>query len=241
MKQAQFVFLPGFMCDGRLFAAQAEALRKAGHVCFDGDLSGSETITQMAQAALEITTGPIVPVGLSMGGIVAFEMWRLAPGRVSQLALLNTTYHADRAGNQRIVQLNRVRRGELDLVLRDELKPNYLHPANRSESRLELLANMANELGDGVFERQTRALMARRSYADMLSAIHCPVSVIAGAQDSVCPPALHREMAQAIPDSQLTVIDQCGHLSPIEQPDEVTAALLDLVSRQAVQSIEQRA
>ncbi|MEO1220301.1 MAG: alpha/beta fold hydrolase, partial [Pseudomonadota bacterium] len=169
---------------------------------------------------------------LSMGGIVALEMHRQAPHRISHLALLNTTYHADKAGPTRLKQLERVRQGELDLVLRDELKPNYMHPDNRSQERFDLLAQMAGALGEEVFERQTRALMHRECYADQLGRIDCPTLVLTGADDEVCPPELHCEMAKRISGSKLQIVPQCGHLSALEQPDAVTSALLALVEHQ---------
>ncbi|GMN02865.1 alpha/beta fold hydrolase [Erythrobacter sp. MTPC3] len=232
LDQTDFVFLPGFMCDDRLFAAVSQALSRAGQTCLSGDLSSHDTIKALATATLDISPRSFALVGLSMGGIVALEMHRQAPERISHLALLNTTYRADRAGPTRLKQLERVRQGELDLVLRDELKPNYMHPDNRSQERLDLLARMAGTLGEEVFERQTRALMQRENYADQLGRIDCPTLVLTGADDEVCPPEVHCEMAKRISGSELQIVPQCGHLSALEQPDAVTSALLALVGSQ---------
>lgn len=232
MRRSNCIFLPGFMCDGRLFEAQKRALEAAGHTCFDGSLTGADTLEDLAAALLEKAPDNFAVIGLSMGGIVALELMRQAPQRVSRLALLNTTHRADRAGEKRIAQLARVQRGELDLVLREELKPTYMHPANRTPERLDLLARMANELGDKVFKRQTRALMYRRSYTDLLPKIGCPTMVLTGLDDSVCPPSLHEEMARAIPNAQKVILQQCGHLSTIEQPEAVSEALLTLLERE---------
>jgi pimeloyl-ACP methyl ester carboxylesterase len=228
VEQAHFIFLPGFMCDGRLFSAQQGALETAGHSCSSGDLASGETIEELAANVLAIAPERFVPIGLSMGGIIALEIVRQAPERVSHLALLNTTYRADKAGPQRIAQIDRVRQGELDLVLSEELKPTYMHPDNRTAERLALLADMGATLGDAVFERQSRALMARRSYAETLSEISCPTLVLAGAQDKVCAVGLHRDIAAAIPGACLKIVQRCGHLSTLEQPAAVTRALLDL-------------
>ena len=221
------------MCDDRLFAAVSEGLSRAGHSASGGDLTSQDTIKSLATSVLESSPESFALVGLSMGGIVAIEMHRQSPERISHLALLNTTYRADRAGPTRLKQLERVRQGELDLVLRDELKPHYMHPENRSQKRLDLLAEMASTLGEEVFERQTHALMHRESYADQLGRINCPTLVLTGAHDEVCPPDLHREMAKRISGSQLLIVPQCGHLSALEQPGAVTSALLNLVGSQA--------
>ena len=221
------------MCDDRLFAAVSEGLSRAGHSASGGDLSSQDTVKALATSILKSSPESFALVGLSMGGIVALEMHRQAPERINHLALLNTTYRADRAGATRLKQLERVRLGELDLVLRDELKPNYLHPDNRSQERLDLLAHMASSLGEEVFERQTHALMNRESYADQLGRIDCPTLVLTGSHDEVCAPDLHREMAKRIGGAQLQIVPQCGHLSALEQPGAVTSALLALLESQA--------
>lgn len=230
MDRISFVFLPGFMCDGQLFSVQIEELRAQGHDCSVADLTQSTTIVDLAQSVLSKAPEHFVPVGLSMGGIVALELYAQAPQRIGHLALLNNTFKADRASAQRRAQLDRVRRGELDLVLRDELKPTYMHPANRNPQSLDLLSAMAANLGEAVFERQTQALMTRDDYAPVLPRIACPALVLTGDSDKLCPPDLHREMAALIPTAQLTIVPQCGHLSALEQPDIVTAALCDLIA-----------
>ena len=217
------------MCDGRLFSAQQRSLEAAGHSCSNGDLASGETIEELAANVLADAPECFVPVGLSMGGIVALEIVRQAPERVSHLALLNTTYRADKAGPQRIAQIDRVRQGELNLVLREELKPTYMHPDNRTAERLALLSDMGAALGEDVFERQSKALIARRSYAESLCEISCPTLVLAGAQDEVCPVVLHRDIAAAIPCARLEILQGCGHLSTLEKPAAVTRALFGLV------------
>lgn len=217
------------MCDGRLFVAQMRALGAKGHACTEADLSVTDTIEGIAEHILSQAPARFIPVGLSMGGIVALELYRQAPERIGHLCLLGTTYHKDKMGQQRAEQLSRVRAGELDLVLRDELKPNYMHPDNRTPERLELLNAMADDLGAAVFETQTRALANRRSYADLLAQVECPTLIMVGEEDSVCPPALHRDMAAAIRGSRLEILPACGHLIALEKPDAISAALLDLI------------
>lgn len=218
------------MCEERLFGAQFAALREAGHRCAGGDLTSCDSIGALASEILEHAPKRFVAVGLSMGGIVALEIIRQAPERVSHLALLNTTYRSDRIAVQRIEQIERVQSGELDLVLRDELKPRYMSPSNRTPDRLELLSEMARDLGETVFARQSHALMNRRSYRELLSEIACPTLVLTGANDAICPPELHREMAEEIPDASLEIVEDCGHLSPLERPKAVTTALIKLVA-----------
>jgi len=223
------IFLPGFMCDKRLFEAQIVACERAGLTCIFAGLSHATSIKNMANEVLSGCSGPIMPVGLSMGGIVAMEMVRQAPERISHLALLNTTPYADKAKAQRKQQLAQVADGKLTLVMREELKPNYLAARNRTPERLELLKDMGVGLGEYVFASQCLALMGRKSSVDLLPKIECPSLVLAGKEDTVCPPDIHIEMASAIPNATLLILPNCGHLSTMERPDDVNMALLNLL------------
>ena len=221
------------MCDERLFQAQKSSLGRSGFECLDGDITGSASIEGIAASVLAAAPGKFGLVGLSMGGIVALEMLRQAPERVSHLALLNSTAHADKIQDQRKEQLCRVADGELGLVMQEELKPKYLAAQNRTGERLELLADMGARLGEEVFARQSIALMNRCAAHDLLPNIKCPTLVMTGRDDIVCTPDLHFEMANAIPDASLSIVAECGHLSSIERPDAVTRALKILLARPA--------
>lgn len=236
MPSSSIVFLPGFMCDARLFEPQIETLTQAGFACSVGDLSRACSIERMATMVLKSAPKRFALVGLSMGGIVAFEICKQAPDRVTHLALLNTTARADAAGQARKKQLGRVAAGELDLVLREELKPQYLAPSNRTPDRLERLEQMGIDLGEDVFCRQTMALTIRDSYLDMAASILCPTTVIAGADDTVCPIDRHREIAERIDQADLTVLERCGHISTLEQPTLVSQAILELLERPPAQT-----
>lgn len=224
------IFLPGFMCDERLFEPQIQALSDHRISCAFADLTQACSIERMAEQVLKSAPRRFAAIGLSMGGIVALELCRQAPDRITHLALLNTTARADAAGAVRKKQLGRVAAGELDLVLREELKPQYLAPVNRTEDRLRILENMGVGLGEDVFCRQTMALTIRRSYLDHVDQIRCPTLLVAGAEDTVCPVDRHIEIAERIAGAELRVIDACGHISTLERPDLVSAALLELLN-----------
>ena len=232
MRTKSIIFLPGFMCDGRLFQVQKSALGRQGFDCLDGEITRSASIESIAKDILSHAPERFALVGLSMGGIVALEIIRQAPQRVSHLALLNTTANADKIKDQRKEQICRVASGQLDLVMQEELKPQYLAAQNRTKDRLDLLADMSRKLGEEVFARQSIALMNRTAAHDLLPIITCPTTVMTGRDDTVCTPEIHVKMADAIPDAALTVIAECGHLSSMEQPDAVTSAIKMLLQRQ---------
>lgn len=221
------VLLPGMMCDSRVWAAQVAALSKAYHLVV-GDLTNAATIRDMALDVLGSQSGPFALAGLSMGGIVAFEIWRQAPDRVTHMMLIDTNPHSEtpERAMQRLEQIERVLSGELRSVVADSLKPLYLAKSHRQDQKLlSLIMAMAEDLGPSVFHHQAEALRERPDSVPTLSSITCPTAVICGREDTVCPLAYHELMASGIPNAALTVIDDCGHLSTLEQPAAVTAAM----------------
>ncbi len=217
------------MCDENLFEAQIQACKDDGYNVVVDSLSHSTTIEGLARNILKEAPPDFALLGLSMGGIVALEMVKQAPERVTHLALLNTTPYADTSHEQRKEQLIRVSRNELSLVIQEELKPNYLADCNRNRENLKRLMDMGENLGDYIFTSQSLALMGRSSKVDFLPMIRCPTLVLTGKEDSVCTPQIHIFMAQQIPSATLMIIPYCGHLSTMEQPDMVSSALLNLL------------
>jgi len=221
------------MCDGRLFHAQKSVLSQQGFACLDGDITRSASIESIADDLLSDAPERFALVGLSMGGIVALEILRQAPQRVSHLALLNTTADTDKIQDRRKDQICRVAAGGLDLVMREELKPQYLSSQNRTKERLDLLTDMGRDLGEEVFARQSIALMNRTAAHDLLPTIRCPTLIMTGRDDTVCTPEINIKLAQSITDATLSIIAECGHLSTIEQPSMVTAAIKNLLQRKS--------
>lgn len=217
------------MCDARLWKPQIEALDRH---CLVADLSSHNNLPDMAASVLDAAPASFAVAGLSMGGILAFELWRQAPERITHLALLDTNPHADTPDKRtmRLDQVEQVLSGQLRKLATESLKPAYLAKANRDNQALldEILA-MAMDAGKDVFRRQSIALKDRVDSVATLETISCPTTVICGAEDHICPPAYHELMARRIPGARLVVIENCGHLATLEQPDTVNDELQRLL------------
>jgi pimeloyl-ACP methyl ester carboxylesterase len=102
----------------------------------------------------------------------------------------------------------------------------------------EIIAMFERKSPD-LFEIQMLALLGRPNATPLLRMILCPALVLTGFDDAWSPPGRHLEMAQSIPKSHLVVIPRCGHMSTMERPDEVTAAMrewLETESRRGSQN-----
>ena len=228
MPAENVLLLPGMMCDERLWSHQTAAMSVPVHVA---DTSKADNFADMAAQVLAAAPPQFSMAGLSMGGILAFEIWRQAPKRVTHLALLDTNPHPDKPSNRpvRFEQIEAAASGKLEELAVESLKPLYLAEKNRDdEAMLKTILDMALKLGPEVFERQSLAVMNRPDSVPTLATISCPTNVICGREDTICPVRFHEFMAHEIPGADLVVIDDCGHLSSMEQPEVVTKELLRL-------------
>jgi pimeloyl-ACP methyl ester carboxylesterase len=225
------VLLPGMMCDARMWQKQIDDLDIPVIVPvtarFDNVADTAADILQQAPKRFALA-------GLSMGGILAFEIWRQAPQRVSHLALIDTNPFADSPERQslRLQQIEQVLAGGLRGLAVDSLKPMYLAESNRDdEDLLNIILDMAMDLGPEVFRLQSLALRDRPDSVQTLKNIDCPVAVICGAEDTLCPVGYHEYMADRIDDAKLIVIEDCGHLASMERPEIVSNELRALFAR----------
>lgn len=218
------IFLPGMMCDARLFQPQIDAL---GGLCLT--VGGANTLEALAQTVLAETPERFALAGLSMGGIVAMEVVRQAPDRVTRLALMDTNplAESDEVKARRGPQMDKVRAGGLESVMRDEMKPNYLADTPDRDAILDLCMEMALAQGPEVFLRQSIALRDRPDQSETLRAFDKPALVLCGRHDALCPVHRHELMADLLPRATLTIIEGAGHLPTLETPDDTTRALAD--------------
>lgn len=221
------VFLPGMMCDARLFEPQINAL-SAHHPVMCIPINRHDTVETLAAEVLEMTPDRFALVGLSMGGIVAMEVVRQAPDRVERLALLDTNPLAEweSVKSARQPQIAAALTGDLRRVMREEMKPNYLTDGPNQGAILDLCMAMAMEQGPDVFVRQSHALMARPDQQETLRGYSRPSLVLCGRDDGLCPVHRHELMASLLQNAHLEIIDGAGHLPTLEQPERTNAALI---------------
>lgn len=176
-------------------------------------------------------------VGLSMGGIVAMELMRQAPERITHLLLMSTNPFSElpEISKRRILHLQAVLDGALSRLMLEEFIPNYLpddsdpRSCDTKEAITDICHTMAMDLGQDVFARQSRALMHRPDYSPDLPKYDLPCKILCGDQDRLCPVSRHRYLVDEIPGAQLTVLEGVGHLPTLEAPNEVLEAIESLL------------
>jgi len=226
------VLVPGTMCDARLFAPQVArfSAERAVHVAC---VAQHNRIEEMASDLLTSAPQRFALAGHGMGGIVAMEVLRRAPDRVSRVALMDTNPLAEtpEMAAAREPQMARVKAGKLEDVMGEEMKPAYLAPGPGRPAVLRTMMDMALSLGPDVFLRQSRALQRRRDQQATLARTRVPALILCGEHDSLCPIQRHEVMAELMPAAGLVVIENAGHLPTLENPDETGDALADWLHR----------
>lgn len=226
------LLLPGLLNDRRVFAPQIAALEPAVEIVV-ADLTGADTIGALAAGVLAASPPRFALAGFSMGGYVAFEILRQAPERVARLALLDTQARPDApeqtARREALIGLAAI--GKFKGVT-PSLLPQLVHPSRLGDRAVvDPILAMAASVGRDGFVRQQRAIMGRADSRPLLPAIRMPVLVLCGREDRPTPLEASVEMAEAIPGATLAVVDECGHMAPLERPAAVTAALAGWLAR----------
>lgn len=218
------VLLCGLLCDQEVWQAQARALQARYNVQIFS-FQEFDSLPAMAAHVLDQAPPRFALAGHSMGGRVAFEVVRQAPQRVERLALLDTGCGpaAEHETEKRGVLVRKAQLEGIAAIAETWARP-MLGPAVDPLLLARVLA-MVGRMSGEIYARQTRALLSRPDATPLLATIACPTLLLCGQQDGWSPPAQHRDMAAAIPGASLRLIEDCGHMSTLEQPEAVLAAL----------------
>jgi len=226
MSLPSLVLLPGMMCDARMYTSQIEALKGIAE-CQVGYIGGANNMADIARQVLDQAPESFALAGLSMGGIVAMEIVRQAPERVTRLALMDTNPWSEIAEVKaaRQPQIEAAQTGQLEQLLREVMVPRYF-TTHQTHSQLdELCVDMALSLGKDIFVRQSQALKNRRDQQDTLASFNKPCLVLMGEEDELCPLDRHECMVTLLSQVTFVQIANAGHIPTLEQPAAVNAAL----------------
>jgi pimeloyl-ACP methyl ester carboxylesterase len=230
------LLLPGLICDQTVWQQQIDALSDMA-ACTCADYGSLDSIPVMAETVLHAAPERFSIAGHSMGGRVALEVYRMAPHRVARIALLNTGYLPRPVGEAGEEEARK--RGELvalaqsqgmHAMLRQWLPPMIDSRRINDTVLVNAIIEMMSRKTPDIFAAQVRALLARPDASAILEQIRCPALLLTGRQDGWSTPEQHRAMfekmaAAKIAGSRITIVPDCGHMSMLERPTEVSAAL----------------
>lgn len=220
------IIIPGWAGNEILWQHQCESLKDIVDskviVIMDQD-----TVSKMAGAILKRAPAKFILVGHSLGGWVAQYIAINFPERVSKLVLLGTWTGDSKPEliNYFKIMLQRIQNGESEQLLND-LRPGMVHPDHCDDpTLLQLIKNSQNQFPIPGLINQILVEINSSDTTPYLHKIACATLIIHGRQDPFFSLEIHQEMASKIPNAQLTIIEDCGHMMPIEQPQAVSALL----------------
>ena len=233
----RLVLVPGLVCDAAVWEHAAAVLRANADVriAHHGAL---DSLGAMAEKVLAETPGDFAIAGHSMGGRVALEIFRRAPGRIAGIALLDTgtaplaageTGARETAGRHDLLEVARTQ-GMAAMAAR-WVQGMVWRPRLGDAALIDAVIAMFARSSAEVFGAQIRALLARPDASALLDTIRCPTLILCGNEDSWAPADRHRDMAARVPGATLTLVPDCGHMCTMERPEAVTRALLDWRAR----------
>jgi pimeloyl-ACP methyl ester carboxylesterase len=231
MSSISLVLLPGLMCDHTVWEDQINALEGLAEASV-AEYGILNSLPAMAAATLQTAPPKFALAGHSMGGRVAMEMFRQAPDRITHLCLMDTRHHSlpageagekERAGRYALLE---VAKQKGTRVRAQEWVRGMVHP-DRLEDKvlIDRILEMFARKGPDIFEAQLSALLNRPDAGMLMPQIACPTLVLCGREDGWSTVEWHETMAREIPGAKLAVMERCGHMSTMERPAEVSAAM----------------
>ena len=220
MKKKEIFFISGLLSNESVWKYQIESL--GGRAITKVVSPTEETPQKMLDKILKEAPDRFVLIGHSMGGWLAMEVMRKAKDRVSSLCLLNTTARSDspEKRNKRLELISRAQKGEFPSIVRELVDNFVVVPSAKKE-----VEKMFFEVGVDAFIRQEKSMLSREEFESILPTISCPTLVIHAEKDKLFSLDDHQNIVNKIPNAKLEIVENSGHMSPLEMPDKVNSFL----------------
>lgn len=232
LKCDTLVLVPGLMSNHHLWESQYEALKDHLTVVI-ATVRKDTSLKDMASRILDTVPGQFAICGLSMGGYVTLEVLAQASERVSHFGLMDTNAgsESDEARSNRMQTIESAEAGNFEQIISGFIPKILGERAMTDQAILDTVRLMANDTGVGGFVRQQKAIMERENHLDRLASYQQPSLVLCGKEDILTPPHVHYEMAESLVNADFQLLGDCGHISPMERPNAVLSALINLMHR----------
>jgi pimeloyl-ACP methyl ester carboxylesterase len=175
----------------------------------------------------------IILCGLSMGGYIAQRILEIHPENIAGLILISTRSAADsnEAKQKRVQAIQSIKSHGKDLFLETFCKNMVSQSTLKHSNLLEEIQKMASRNMEIGILYQLLALMGRIDSTAFLPQISIPTLILSGSEDSLTPASEMKSIFSSIPHSEFHIIENSGHLSPLENPRAVNQTILQFLSK----------
>ncbi len=240
------LFLHGLGGGHAAWNRQVEHFGRRGYSCIAWDQPGYggtppvepytlQTVTDVLKRHMD--RDRVVLIGQSMGGFVAQEMYARFPDRIAALVLAFTSPAFGGAGGQFARQFVAARIGPLDEGKTMAQVAKALMPSMRgTKSDHQGLAHAERVMSAVPPETYRKAIQLLTTFdrKDQLEKIVVPTLLVAGSDDRIAPPSVMESMARRIPHAEFVLLEGCGHLGPMDQPQAFNGALENFLQRHSL-------
>lgn len=215
------ILLTGLLSDQRVFEYQVDKLKELADIIVI-ESTATNTSNAMVEKILHLAPNYFALAGHSMGGWLALKITKMAPEKVMKLCLLNTTArednNEDKANRQSMI--TRTRHGEFQQVA-NEIADRFVFNQNIKKDVLSMFLQKGGE----TLIKQGQAMLGREDLKEHLKTITCPTLIIHASEDKRFNLEAHQEIVNSILNAKLAIIEDCGHMSPMESPQAVTTLM----------------
>ncbi len=222
------VLIPGMMADARLFAPQITEFARTRAITVALPIGG-DRVEIIAERMLPQLPQRFALAGHGLGGVVAMEILRRAPDRVSRVCLMSTSPlpESPAQASEREPQIIGARTGRLLEAVKSLVCADWMAPSSKRVALAHDIVQMGVELGGDLFVAQSRAMQRRQDMQAALRRYKAPALVLCGEADQLNPLKRQRIMAELMPSSQIQVVPYASHMLPLENPHAVNQAMGD--------------
>lgn len=236
------LFIHGFPLDRTIWKHQVSTLSGWRRIAPDLRGLGSSDVARtysmaayaddMVRLLDRLRIQKAVVAGLSMGGYVAFEMWRRYRDRISGLMLCDTRADADTAdGKRRREEMIRLVESKGSAAVADQMISRVLGRTTLQINAplVQQVRDMMNKASPEGIAGALRAMRDREDSTALLGTIDVPTLVVVGSEDELTPPAVAKAMTAAIPGATMTTIPTAGHITPLESATAVSRVFAEFL------------
>ncbi len=226
LKNDKVIFLPGMLCDERLWKSILVENKIPGQHLFI-NLKEHDTFESIIKHVLDVGGDEFHLIGFSMGGIISCEILTQYSHRIKSISLLGMSGYSfskeDKMYFEKMISASNI--GNFRAMTKRRAKTYLSNDSYQNKEMVNSVMEMANDCSKEIFHKQLNMVMNRKNHMDLIKSCKTPALIIASDKDNFNKAKRIQELTQLFKESTFIELMNCGHMIPIEKAQEVSRAL----------------